>query len=238
MSVLPASWQFYCQSFIMFKVVIFAIVLFAASFLLINFRPGEGVQKQQAAAPLTSQEAVEKVKTLAEVKKYLTEVPGGRVDQSGSEGEFYLIQVYETKDGHTATFNWYQVDKTTGAITAEFETMETYTDPKYGIEFDYPADWEQNSGTQIFENGDIITVEKSGGSQKPQTDFYDGARFTVGVPVKNLALLDGYARRNGYSYTKLGDWIFPLFLFAEGEDKALNQKVLQEILNSVTCNEC
>jgi len=28
--------------------------------------------------------------------------------------------VYEIKDGNTATFNWYNVDKNTGKITAEF----------------------------------------------------------------------------------------------------------------------
>ncbi len=99
----------------MFKVILLIFVLVVASIIFIRPRP---------AAPLTSQDAVTKVKNLPAVKKYLTEVPSGRVDQNGGEENFYLIQVYEIKNGHTATFNWYQVNKKTGATKAEFEMGE------------------------------------------------------------------------------------------------------------------
>lgn len=70
----------------------------------------------------TQEQAVEEVKNLAEVKNYLEEVPAGRVELESSEKEGeYLIHVYEIKNGHTATFNWYRVDKATGEIKSEFE---------------------------------------------------------------------------------------------------------------------
>ena len=66
--------------------------------------------------------AIAKVSALPEVIEYLREVPAGLVtlDHEDRETNSYLIHVYETKDGHTATFNWYTVDKTTGAITKDF----------------------------------------------------------------------------------------------------------------------
>ncbi|MBI2310346.1 hypothetical protein HYU90_00765 [Candidatus Collierbacteria bacterium] len=66
--------------------------------------------------------AIAKVSALPEVIEYLREVPTGLVtlDHEDRETNSYLIHVYETKDGHTATFNWYTVDKTTGAITKDF----------------------------------------------------------------------------------------------------------------------
>lgn len=65
-------------------------------------------------------EAVAKVKALPEVIDYLKRVPGGLVLVNGEEDNVYMVQVYEIKDGHTATFNWYQVDKTTGEVKKEF----------------------------------------------------------------------------------------------------------------------
>ncbi|MBI2326546.1 hypothetical protein HYU91_04140 [Candidatus Collierbacteria bacterium] len=66
--------------------------------------------------------AIAKVSTLPEVIEYLREVPAGLVtlDHEDRETNTYVIHVYETKDGHTATFNWYSVNKTTGVITKDF----------------------------------------------------------------------------------------------------------------------
>lgn len=79
---------------------------------------------EQIAGPLSSTQAVEKVKNRPEVKKYLSEILSARVDFNGTDGDLYLIQAYEIKDGHTATFNWYQVNKKTGIVKAEFEVPE------------------------------------------------------------------------------------------------------------------
>ncbi len=74
---------------------------------------------------LTQEQAVERIKGLTEVKNYLEEVPAGRVELESSErAGVYLIHVYEIKNGHTATFNWYRVDKATGEIKSEFEFEE------------------------------------------------------------------------------------------------------------------
>lgn len=66
--------------------------------------------------------AVAKVSALPEVVEYLRTVPSGRVvlDHEDRETNSYIIHVYEIIDNHTATFNWYTVDKTTLAITDDF----------------------------------------------------------------------------------------------------------------------
>jgi len=71
-------------------------------------------------AVITEEMAVANVKSLPEVVDYLERVPNGQVAVNGEEDTTYLVQVYEIKDGHTATFNWYQVDKTTGEVKKEF----------------------------------------------------------------------------------------------------------------------
>lgn len=69
---------------------------------------------------LTKTEAISKVKALPEVADYLKKVPNGQVAVGGEEESSYLVQVFEVKDGHTATFNWYQVAKKTGEVKREF----------------------------------------------------------------------------------------------------------------------
>ena len=66
--------------------------------------------------------AIAKVSALPEVAEYLRDVPSGRVviDHEDSATNSYLIHVFEVVDDHTATFNWYTVDKTTGEITKDF----------------------------------------------------------------------------------------------------------------------
>lgn len=70
---------------------------------------------------MSSQQAVENVKKLPEVQDYLKRVPNGKVEVDNElEGE-YNVHVYEVKDGHTATFNWYRVSIKSGEIRPEFE---------------------------------------------------------------------------------------------------------------------
>ena len=81
---------------------------------------------QPSAILISPEEAVEKVKSRKEVIAYLKRVPNAIIQAQSTtdEDDSYLIQVYEVKDGHTATFNWYNVDKKTGEITAEFDFEE------------------------------------------------------------------------------------------------------------------
>lgn len=46
---------------------------------------------------------------------------GGRiaVQVEGHKGDVYTVHVYEDLPDHTATFNWYEVNVRTGAITAQ-----------------------------------------------------------------------------------------------------------------------
>ncbi|OGH11158.1 MAG: hypothetical protein A2857_04095 [Candidatus Levybacteria bacterium RIFCSPHIGHO2_01_FULL_36_15] len=58
--------------------------------------------------------AIENVKKLPEVQEYLKNVPNGKIEvDNESEGE-YNVHVYEIKDRHTATFNWYTVSIKSG----------------------------------------------------------------------------------------------------------------------------
>ena len=70
----------------------------------------------------TRQTALTRVGNLPEVKEYLSRVPNGLIviDHEDRDTNSYLIHVYEVVDDHTATFNWYEVNKTTGAIKTEF----------------------------------------------------------------------------------------------------------------------
>ena len=81
---------------------------------------------QPSAILISPEEAVEKVKSRKEVIAYLKRVPNAIIQAqlTTDEEDSYRIQVYEIKNGHTATFNWYNVDKKTGEITAEFDFEE------------------------------------------------------------------------------------------------------------------
>ncbi|QQG43191.1 MAG: hypothetical protein HYW45_03245 [Candidatus Daviesbacteria bacterium] len=67
-----------------------------------------------------------------------------------------------------------------------------YVNTKYKIVFPYPLSWSMNTTTLIFEDGDLITVEFLGPTQKERAEFYDGARFTVMIPQKTDLDLSGW----------------------------------------------
>ncbi|MEK7597853.1 MAG: hypothetical protein AAB441_04380 [Patescibacteria group bacterium] len=65
---------------------------------------------------ITSQNAVEIVNGLSEVKSFFSTIQNARIsaDTSQSDNKFWVIHVYESFPDHNATFNWYKVNKTTG----------------------------------------------------------------------------------------------------------------------------
>lgn len=69
---------------------------------------------------ISKEDAIVKVKALPEIADYLRRVPNGLVLVNGEEDNAYMVQVYEFKNGLTATFNWYKVNKTTGEVKKEF----------------------------------------------------------------------------------------------------------------------
>lgn len=66
------------------------------------------------SAFISKDEAVAKIRSLPEVAEYLKTVPEAIVEVDDEENDSYSIHVYEIKDSHTATFNWFTVDKKTG----------------------------------------------------------------------------------------------------------------------------
>lgn len=100
-------------------VVIFILLATAGYFVLQNGVP-ENVPIGTLSTKISRELAVEKVKKLPEVQEYLKNVPNGRVEVDNElEGE-YNVHVYEIKNGHTATFNWYRVSIKSGEIRSEF----------------------------------------------------------------------------------------------------------------------
>lgn len=85
----------------------------------------EQIIDQVSTTGMTKDQAVENVKKLPEVQQYLKDVPNGKVEVDNElEGE-YNVHVYEVKNGHTATFNWYRVSIKSGEIRPEFEIEQT-----------------------------------------------------------------------------------------------------------------
>ena len=81
---------------------------------------------ETGSTKVSRQQAVEKVKNLQEVKEYLKNVPNGKVEVDNElEGE-YNVHVYEVKNGHTATFNWYRVSIKSGEIRSELPRGSNY----------------------------------------------------------------------------------------------------------------
>ena len=111
-----------------------AVIAFMAAMLLLQFSKTKDGTAGQAPQPLqetleeiiSPEAAVAKIRELDEVKSYLKNVPNALVDLESVDEETntYLVHVYEIKNGHTATFNWYTVNKKTGEITAEFDFEE------------------------------------------------------------------------------------------------------------------
>lgn len=108
--------------------------------ILILAAVGFGYYAYQKASPsepehtgsskITAQQAVENVKKLPEVQQYLKEVPNGKVEIDNElEGE-YNVHVYEVKNGHTATFNWYRVSIKDGKVEEQFPTNKGWISGK------------------------------------------------------------------------------------------------------------
>jgi len=116
------------------RVLFSAVVIFMMVMAFLYFSKNrvdtanQASQIPQAAVKQTisPNEALAKVRELAEVKSYLVQIPNARieVDSTDEETNTYLVHVYEIKNGHTATFNWYNVDKKTGEVVAEFDFEE------------------------------------------------------------------------------------------------------------------
>jgi hypothetical protein len=74
---------------------------------------------------------------------------------------------------------------------------ELFRNEDYGLEFCYPSNWETAEDQQHFEKTrDLITVYIWGETQKPETEFYDGASFAAGAPVRTNLDADVWVKDN------------------------------------------
>lgn len=100
-------------------IVIFIVLAAAGYFVLQNGVP-ENIPTEILSTKISEKQAVENVKKLPEVQEYLKNVPNGKAEVDNElEGE-YNVHVYEVKNGHTATFNWYRVSIKSGEVRSEF----------------------------------------------------------------------------------------------------------------------
>jgi PBP1b-binding outer membrane lipoprotein LpoB len=96
-------------------------------------KPATDTTKMTKAAPkimLTKDGAVDAVMKMPEVKQFFTNVAKSKIakpaiEMDRVEGDAYVVHVFEiVSDGpdssHTATQNWYHVNRYTGKISKEF----------------------------------------------------------------------------------------------------------------------
>jgi len=72
---------------------------------------------------ISQEAAIAAVRALPEVQAFertLAEAGAAAHIDAQAEDTQWLVQVYEVRDGHTATFNWYRVNKETGEVAPEF----------------------------------------------------------------------------------------------------------------------
>lgn len=105
--------------------LIIVLVVFVGFVLLINSYQNTKTRGKDDAAysqqyGIHSSDAKNIVKALPEVVEYAAMLESaGRTMQVRTQdaGTTWLVQVYELLDGHTATFKWFNVDKTTGGVS-------------------------------------------------------------------------------------------------------------------------
>ena len=73
---------------------------------------------QEKTSGIGDQEAIEKIRKMPQVQDFLAQVPNAHVEVSSfdKEANTYLVQVFEVKNGHTATHSWWEVEKQTGKV--------------------------------------------------------------------------------------------------------------------------
>lgn len=101
-------------------VVVFILLTVAGYFILQNGIP-ENIPVETLSTKISRNQAIEIIKNRYEVQQYLKDVPNGKIEVDNEmEGE-YNVHVYEVKNGHTATHNWYRVSIKSGEVRPEFE---------------------------------------------------------------------------------------------------------------------
>lgn len=123
-----------------------------------------------ASTKISRELAVEKVKNLPEVQEYLKNVPNGKVEVDNEDEGEYNVHVYEVKNGHTATFNWYRVSIKSGEVRPEFEIEQSQTGTVMG-KLCYPSEVLPKGKIEAkrLSDGEIFVQDYKGSlAQKPE----------------------------------------------------------------------
>lgn len=84
-------------------------------------------------------------------------------------------------------------------ITYASNGWKIYSNKDYGFSFSFPSVWSISSLSHMFKDGDTIEVYIFGPTQKKQTDWYDGAFFTVAVPQATQLSLEEWLNVNNWT---------------------------------------
>lgn len=106
------------------RVIIFLVVIFTIITVGYFYFQRVNTSNPESAKSImvTRDQAVENVKKLPEVQKYLKDVSNAIIEVDNEDAGEYNVHVYEVKNGHTATFNWYYVSVKSGEVKPEFKT--------------------------------------------------------------------------------------------------------------------
>lgn len=98
--------------------ILFLLVAFWWLFILKSFQPPTPTQPVLQKESVDENKALKTIAEQEEVKNYLKEVPNGKIalDHFDKETNSYVFQIFEVKNGHTNTFNWYEVNKENGEL--------------------------------------------------------------------------------------------------------------------------
>lgn len=97
------------------------IILAIGYFSLLKTSSKPKTLENTKSSKITTEQARMVVQNLPEVQQFLKDVPNGKVEIDNENEGQYNVHVYEVKNGHTATFNWYKVNTKTGKPKAQFD---------------------------------------------------------------------------------------------------------------------
>lgn len=104
------------------KLIIITVLTVLGFFILSQGKPQLPIESLKK---ITTEQARMVVQNLPEVQEYLKNVPNGKVEVDNEQEGKYNVHVYEVKNDHSATFNWYTVDIKTGKPVAQFDSGKT-----------------------------------------------------------------------------------------------------------------
>ena len=98
---------------------------------------------------------------------------------------------------------------------SESTAYQVYQNSEFGFSINYPESWEIRNDTQAFENGDIVSFNKTGPTQKAQTEITDGARLSIAIPFAINTDLKSWLKDNFSNEAKFSQMTFGGVVFEQ-----------------------